>query len=440
MGLNLDRGNLFQKEIDFKVSRSYGPGRYDENYEVKGLDYPIGYVRWTEQRNLSHFLNMVQNKSISLNEMVTGEYLIEDAPKAYQLLIEKKNKNLAILLSYNQSDASQIHTEASSPQFKVTKIKNNELRIGIIGCGSFVQSNLLPHFSSLGVSLYGVSNRTIKEFSKINATYNPTVLTTNTGKLIEDPNVDAFIIATQHNSHAHLAKKILNQQKPVYVEKPLALSLSDAQEIAQIVQEKSGLLSIGYNRRCSPYTKTMKEYLKSTPEKRQFLYRINAPVLPQNHWLLDPEIGGGRLIGEGCHFIDLICYLADSKIIKVSGSFLGSDSKLLKAKDNFTITLSFANGDIGTVVYSGQGNTNLSKELIEVYTAGRVFVIDDFKKLSVYGMDVKDVKGKQEKGFKQHLGSFFNAVRGKSKLITTVSDGLRVAKVIEQLIYNQKNN
>jgi predicted dehydrogenase len=256
--------------------------------------------------------------------------------------------------------------------------------------------------------------------------------------LIRDPNVDVFIIATHHNTHASLAKAVLAQGKPVYVEKPLALTLSDAEGLAKLVKDRKGLLSIGFNRRCAPSVAALRKKLLKSPSPRQFLYRINAPVLPPDHWLIDPEIGGGRLIGEGCHFIDLICYLADSEVVKVTGGFLGNDWPILRSRDNFAITICFANGDMGTIVYSGQGNANLSKELIEVFVAGRVFVIDDFKSLQSYGVKNDMIKTNgQDKGFKSHLKTFFDAVRGKSGLITTVDDGVRVARIIEHVLDNQ---
>ena len=176
------------------------------------------------------------------------------------------------------------------------------------------------------------------------------------------------------------------------MEKPLALTLSDAEALAKLVRDRKGLLSIGFNRRCAPSVVALKKILARSPGPRQFLYRINAPVLPPNHWLLDPEIGGGRLIGEGCHFIDLVCYLANSEVVKVTGGFLGSDSPILRSRDNFAITICFANGDMGTIVYSGQGNAKLGKERIEVFVAGRVFVIDDFKSLQSYGVKKNPVK------------------------------------------------
>lgn len=434
MGLELDRSPLFQKELSFKVSRSYGPGRYDVNYEAKGLDYPIGYVRWTEQRNLSLFLEMIQRGSIRVKKMISTEFPIENAPEAYRLLVEERNKTLAVLLTYKETETESQTLEAPS-LVSLKRTSKDELCIGIIGCGSFVQNNLLPNFHALGAKLYGVANRTTKEFSKIRALYAPEVTTTNSEELIKDPNVDAFIIATHHNTHAFLAKAVLEQGKPVYVEKPLALTLSDTETLAKLVREQKGLLTIGFNRRCAPSVMELRKILLKSPKPRQFLYRINAPVLPSDHWLLDPEIGGGRLIGEGCHFIDLICYLADSEVVKISGGFLGSDTPILRSRDNFAITMCFANGDMGTIVYSGQGNDKLSKERIEVFVAGRVFVIDDFKSLQSYGVkkNVMIPRGR-DKSFKSHLNNFFDAVRGKSELITTVDDGLKVAVIIEKFI------
>ena len=309
------------------------------------------------------------------------------------------------------------------------------VKVGVIGCGSFVQNNLLPNFHTLGAKLYGVANRTTKEFSKIKAVYSPEVTTTSSEHLIKDPNIDAFIIATHHNTHASFAKAVLEQGKPVYVEKPLALTLSDAESLAKLVREQNGLLTIGFNRRCAPSVMELQKILLQSPGPRQFLYRINAPVLPPDHWLIDPEIGGGRLIGEGCHFIDLICHLSESEALKIAGGFLGSDSPILHSRDNFAITICFANGDMGTIVYSGQGNSELGKELIEVFVAGRVFVIDNFKSLRSYGVkkNVMSPRG-QDKGFKSHLKTFFDSVRGKSGLITTVDDGVRVARIIESFL------
>jgi predicted dehydrogenase len=252
--------------------------------------------------------------------------------------------------------------------------------------------------------------------------------------LINDPNVDAFIIATQHDSHAQLAKAVLEKGKPVHVEKPLTLTLADAENLAQLVRQRNGLLTIGFNRRFSPCIKSLQNALLTSPRPRQFLYRINAPVIPADHWTLDPEVGGGRLIGEGCHFIDIICYLANSEIAKVEGDFLGSSSPLSVSKDNFSIIMRFENGDLGTVVYSGQGNAEYGKERLEVYTGGRVFVIDDFNSFRGYGISIPPLELKRtDKGFKAHLGNFFSAVRGDAELVTTIDDWLYVAMIIDRV-------
>jgi predicted dehydrogenase len=433
MGLSLDRAPLFQKELDFKVSRSYGPGRYDKNYEEKGLDYPVGYVRWTEQRNLSLFLEMIQRGEVVVDKMVSAEFPVENAPEAYLSLAEDGERTLAVLLIYPEHKP-ELYEMSSAPRISLQKIKKKELLIGVIGCGSFAQANLLPHFRSLGARLYGVANRTPKDFSALKAIYSPDVLTTFVDQLINDPNVDAFIIATQHDSHAQLAKAVLEKGKPVHVEKPLTLTLADAENLAQLVRQRNGLLTIGFNRRFSPCIKSLQNALLTSPRPRQFLYRINAPVIPADHWTLDPEVGGGRLIGEGCHFIDIICYLANSEIAKVEGDFLGSSSPLSVSKDNFSIIMRFENGDLGTVVYSGQGNAEYGKERLEVYTGGRVFVIDDFNSFRGYGISIPPLELKRtDKGFKAHLGNFFSAVRGDAELVTTIDDWLYVAMIIDRV-------
>ena len=437
MGLELDRRPLFQKELSFKVSRSYGPGRYDANYETKGMDYPIGYVRWTEQRNLSLFLELIQRGSLKVKEMISTEIPIENADQAYRLLVEDRDRTLAVLLTYKEPEIGS-QTLKQVPHILPKRSGKNKLSIGVIGCGSFAQNNLLPNFHALNAKLYGVANRTTKEFSKIKMIYSPEIITTSSEQLINDPNVDAFIVATHHNTHSVLAKVILEQGKPVYIEKPLALKLSDAEALAKLVRERKGLLTIGFNRRCAPSVVALKKMLLKSLGPRQFLYRINAPVLSPDHWLMDPEIGGGRLIGEGCHFIDLLCYLADSEVVRVTGNFLGNDSSILRSRDNFAITICFANGDMGTIVYSGQGNITLNKEQIEVFHAGRVLVIDDFRSFQCYSVKKKVISSTdQDKGFKPHLATFFDAVRGTSKLVTTVDDGVRAARIIEHILGNQ---
>jgi predicted dehydrogenase/threonine dehydrogenase-like Zn-dependent dehydrogenase len=439
MGLDLSRAPLFEKELGFRVSRSYGPGRYEENYESKGLDYPIGYVRWSEQRNLAFFLEALSKKLVRVDPMISAEVPLGNAPDAYRMLVNTKGEMLAVVLAYPDKTPE---APAASPVLRRSRKKASDktLRIGVIGCGSFAQSNLLPHFQKLGARLYGIANRTSRSFPAIQALYSPEMMATSADALIDDENVDAFIVATRHDLHAKFASAILRKGKPVHVEKPLAMTLEEARAIAALVQETEGLLTIGFNRRFAPSIVTLCSVLAVSPSPRQFLYRVNAPALPIDHWVLDPEEGGGRLVGEGCHFIDLICYLANSDVIGVSGGMLGSCSPLSMAYDNFSLTLKFANGDLGTICYSGQGNAGFAKERIEVFTGGRVFVIEDFSSLTAYGVRVPQLKSqKADKGFSAHLDNFFNAVRGKCDLLTTVEDGVKVAEIIEWFVSDKGN-
>lgn len=437
MGLNLIRGPLFSKEIDFKISRSYGPGRYDKQYEQKALDYPIGYVRWTANRNLQYFLQVLSENKINTKNMISKEYSIDEATEAYQQLKDSANNILSIVMTYPDKSL-----EISAKERHIVKCnrkvpQKNVLNIGVIGCGSFAQQNLLPYFSELGARVYGVANQTSKAFSSIKTLYSPELFTTSVDELINDKQVDGFIIATPHNLHFEQACQIVKSQKPVHVEKPLALNFLEAKTVAHLVIENNSLLTIGFNRRFAPTVVALINILKNYNIPKQYLYRINAPLLPYDHWTMDTEIGGGRLIGEGCHFIDLMCYIANSKVLKISGGFLGSESEGIPAKDNFTINLSFANGDLATIMYSGQGSNLLSKERLEVFFGGNVMILDDFARLDGYGIKsyFSPLK-KSDKGFKGHLKNYFDSIRGENNLVTTVHDGLKVAEVIDTLLNN----
>jgi predicted dehydrogenase/threonine dehydrogenase-like Zn-dependent dehydrogenase len=433
MGLDLERAPLFAKELVFRVSRSYGPGRYSKNYEEKGLDYPVGFVRWTEQRNLAFYLESVNKGLVMVDQMISSEVQIDDAPVAYQMLVDNPNKNLAIILKYSEKKC--LHPERSPIiSKKLNNKKNDKLNIGVIGCGDFVQANLLPHFERMGARLYAVANKTSNSFSLLSTLYSPNILTTSIDELIQNKEINGIIVATRHNLHASIAKAVLLSGKPVHIEKPLAMTLEETLEIKDLLVRTNGLLTIGFNRRFAPVIVELKKALNHISAPKQYIYRINAPIMSPQHWTLDPEEGGGRLIGEGCHFIDLICNIANSKVISVSCAMLGSNSTLVPAQDNFTITMKFINGDIGTVCYSGQGNSSLAKERLEVFAAGNVYVIDDFLSIKTYGDNSVNLSlNKIDKGFSGHLKNFFDAINGRDDLVTTIEDGVRVAEIIHEL-------
>ncbi len=433
MGLALDRGELFGKELDFKVSRSYGPGRYAPAYESRGLDYPIGYVRWTEGRNLAQVMTMLRDGTLAVEPMISETVPIDDAPDAYRRLVEAPDRTLAVLLTYSAKPIESPRREAvrrASPSGKP-----GELRVGVIGAGAFVEANLLPQLGGLNARLHAVANRTPGAFSRLQALYAPALLTTDPAELLADADVDAVLIGTRHDSHAALARAALTAGKAVHVEKPLALTLPDAEEVAAMVRETGGLLTIGFNRRLAPTTAALRMALSGVTGPRQFLYRVNAPLMPPSHWSLDPLEGGGRLVGEGCHFIDLVCYLAASDLTAASIAFLGAAARASAAQDNFSIVLRFENGDLATIVYSGEGNPGLAKERLEVFAGGRAYVLDDFVRLSAHGTRLASpVPERPDKGFRGHLANFFDAVRGDAALVTTVEDGVRVARIIENMM------
>jgi predicted dehydrogenase len=431
MGLDLTRDALFAKELAFRVSRSYGPGRYDAGYEGKGLDYPIGYVRWTEGRNLACFLDQVARGVVRVRELVARRVPMEDARAAYRTLIDEPDSGVAVLLTY----AEGVTPTQRSPQRRRALAKRSDrLRVGVVGCGSFVSQQLLPHFADLNVELYAVANRTTASFPTLEARFHPVVLATSADVLLNDPAIDAFLVGTRHNLHAALAERIVRAGKPVHVEKPMAMTVSEAQRVAAAVGETDGLLTVGFNRRFAPTVEALVRALETAPSPRQFLYRVNALPVPLGHWTLDPLEGGGRLVGEGCHFIDLLCFLADSDVAEATGAFVGGMNPLVPPHDNLAATLRFANGDLATVIYSGQGAGGMSKERLEVFSAGRVFVIDDFLRLDVHGARTGGLALRRaDKGFRGHLENFFDAVRGRATLRTTVDDGVRVSRIIEAL-------
>lgn len=432
MGLDLDRGVLFSKELDFKVSRSYGPGRYDPDYEERGRDYPLGYVRWTQKRNLTCFLDLMAKGRIDLKSITTAEVPLAEAPRAYQMLSEANATQIGVLLVSKKNEET-----APSPTPPVTALsrlpRQGPLRVGVVGCGAFVTNNLLPNFHKLNARLYGVANRTSKEFSKMKALYAPSLLTTSFEELLADENVDAFIIASPHNQHAEQALQVLSRKKPVYVEKPLALTREQVQRIASSVEETHGLLTVGYNRRFAPSVGALREILSHCPAPRQFLYRVNTASAPQNHWLSDLDVSGGKLVGEGCHFIDLVCHLAGAPVADVTGQFMSGGGPNVTAKDNFALTMKFLNGDLGTVFYTSVGNESASKERLEVFAGGKMCVIENFMGPVCFGFKgLHPPTTKLDRGYFYALKNFFDAVEGKGSLLTTVKDALVVADVIDR--------
>jgi polar amino acid transport system substrate-binding protein len=393
------RSNYYKKELELKMSCSYGPGRYDASYEEEGVDYPYGYVRWTENRNMQAFVELLAAKKVSLQSIISHTFDFKNAPDAYQLILDKEEPYTGILLKYDLEKQVKQRVE----------LKNNaatagKAALGFIGAGSFASNVLLPAIKGKA-SLLGIATSKPNNARNIADKYGFSYCTDKPTELFADKNINTIFIATRHDSHAHYVMEALKNKKNVFVEKPLCLREDELEEIKNIYSNSSSLLMVGFNRRFAPLVQKAKTLLKDVKTPVAINYRINAGILPSTHWSQNKEIGGGRIVGEVCHFVDLVAYLASSKIKSVSASSLGGQN------DTLVVNLQMENNSVASISYFSNGNKNLDKEHIEIFTGGLVIGILDFASMNVYGSKVKKIDpGKQDKGHKQEVEEFLQAV------------------------------
>ena len=439
-GLELNRADFYEKELSFQVSCSYGPGRYEPAYEEKGLDYPIGFVRWTEQRNFEAVLDMMACGQLNVQPLITHRYLFDDAEKAYQTLTNDSFA-LGILLHYT--------SESSERLIKTVPLNVNEERvfnatqpiIGVIGAGNYAARVLIPAFKKAKAQLHTIL--TASGVSGVVQGRNAQFVTASTDEahLFSNPDINTVVIATRHDSHADFVVKALKAHKHVFIEKPLAVTLEELAEIETTYQSvvASGFtpcLMVGFNRRFSPHIKKMKQLLQSVREPKNFIMTVNAGDIPSTHWTQDKEIGGGRIIGEACHFIDLMCFLADSKIVSVQAR------KTTNHDDIAVVVIGFEDGSWGTIHYMANGSSRFPKERIEVFTAGRVLQLDNFRKLSGFGWPgfKKLALWRQDKGQDACCLAFLSAIEGGEPMPIPLDELIDVARVtieVAQLVREQ---
>ena len=439
-GLELSRADFYEKELSFQVSCSYGPGRYDPNYEQLGQDYPIGFVRWTEQRNFEAVLDMMAEGHLDVASLVSHRFPIDEAPKAYEL-VGGSEPSLGILLEY--ADAGKCSNETLrtdtvnlgpiSPSFAAVNSVRPRAAVALVGAGNYATSVLAPALKSAGavleviVSMNGVSGvHAGRRFGFV-------ATTTDCTGAIADSQCDTVVIATRHNTHAELVCQALRAGKHVFVEKPLALTLTELEEIEQaIAHASSGLiLMVGFNRRFAPQVTKIKELLDATPAPKAFVMTVNAGAIPKNHWTLDPEVGGGRLLGEVCHFVDLLRFLAGAVITSHTASSIQAGAP----PETMTIQLGFADGSIGTIHYLANGSKAYPKERLEVFTAGRVLRLDNYRRLTGYGWPGfrKLNVWRQDKGQRACTLAFVDAVKGARLPPIPLDELLEVGRVTVSL-------
>ncbi|MGA2335635.1 MAG: bi-domain-containing oxidoreductase [Terriglobales bacterium] len=416
VGMDIERRLYYEKELDFRISRSYGPGRYDAAYEQKGHDYPIGYVRWTETRNMEEFLELLTNGKLDLKSLITHRFPIDRAQGAYDLITGRTGEQfLGVLITYpEQPDQSQILELAEKGRGSRT-IK--PVAIGLLGAGSFAVSTLLPAIKQVsGVEFVGVCNATGVRGRHAAEKFGFQYCTTDEMEILNDVRISTVLIATRHHLHARQAVAALNAGKHVFCEKPLCLS---EDELADVVRSytratttQRPFFMVGFNRRFAPMALRMKAFLSEVKEPLAMHYRVNAGYLPPDHWVHDPEQGGGRILGEVCHFVDFLMFLASSSPVEVQASSLANPGQY--SGDNVVVSLRFANGSQGTIGYLANGDKSFSKERVEVFGGGAVAVLEDFRRLELVRRGKKQTmraRWRQDKGHRGECEALANAIR-----------------------------
>jgi len=412
VGLNVPRKVYYEKEIFFQVSRSYGPGRYDLDYEEKGKDYPIGFVRWTEGRNLQAIVDLLASGQLDVRPLISHRFPIERAPEAYDLITGKaKEPFLGVLLTYPraEADAPLAATRVPNPGAAPT---GGRLTLGVLGAGNYASAVFLPAVKAVGLAdragIASASGLTARHASQ---RFGFAYASASESEVLEDPKVNVVALLTRHNQHARQVLAALSLGKHVFCEKPLAIKPEEADAIEEALAqaENPAMLMVGFNRRFAPLAVRLKQFLAGRSEPLAAHYRVNAGYLPLNHWTQDPEIGGGRIIGEGCHFIDFLTFLVGSPPVEVRAQALPDAGRY--RQDNVIITFTFPDGSLGTVTYLANGDKSFPKERVEVFTGGKVAVLDDFRALeTVSGGNRKTVKSaQQDKGHRAGWQAFLEA-------------------------------
>ncbi|HNM83069.1 MAG TPA: bi-domain-containing oxidoreductase [Mycobacterium sp.] len=414
VGLTLPRDPFYNKEIDLRYSRSYGPGRYDPGYEEHGHDYPIGYVRWTEQRNLGEFLRLIRDGRVDVGTLTTHRFPVTAAADAYALISGKgtdTTRPIGVLLQYPDGQAAARRSLVEvNPR---PRTPTDRVGVGMVGAGNFATRVLLPALTATRKAQpVGVTTSSGATARRVAETYGFDYATSDSDALINDPAVDAVVVATRHDSHAKLTAKALRAGKAVFCEKPLATTWDDLEEVSAAWSETGAPLLVGFNRRFSPLTENLRAALpRGVP--RVVIARCNAGPMPHDHWMRDPISGGGRIVGELCHFLDLACALAEGEPRRISAEAIASPEPAELA-DTLVVQVSFSCGSVASLQYLGNGDPSIPKERIEVYGGGVVGIIDDFVALEIGqgGKRNRSRGHRQEKGHREEMRAFVELATG----------------------------
>ena len=418
VGMEIPRKQYYEKELTFKVSRSYGPGRYDPAYEEKGYDYPEGYIRWTEGRNICSVLSMIADQQLNVKPLITHRFPLDNATAAYQLLSGKtEEKYIGLVINYPTENDSQQTDNRVNLSGKHKKTDQTKLNIGIIGAGNYANAVFLPIIqknpASIGVGIASTRGLHAQQAAR---KFRLNYATSDENAILDDREIEVAVILTQHDTHADLTGKALKKGKHVFCEKPLSIDRKGIASVQSLLEkENHPYLTVGFNRRFAPFIQEIQSRLKNNQEPIYAHYRINAGYLPPNHWLHNPQSGGGRLIGEACHFIDLMLYLVGAAPSHVSAQALPNSGKY--QDDNLHITINFTDGSIASIAYLANGSRTAGKEYLEIFSGGYSIMMNDFRKLEIFGRSKKTKRAllKQDKGHTELWDAFIKAIRNHSE-------------------------
>lgn len=437
--MNIDRRPYYERELSFRIARSYGAGRYDSTYEQKGIDYPIGYVRFTEGRNIEEFVRLLAQGRISLADIITHEIPFEKAAEAYEMITKNPNheRYIGVLLKYDEND-TKWQSRIENPKAK-RAASGEKIRLGLIGAGNFVRSTMLPIMKETGLFEFrglattgGVGGAQANDGTPFGYTTN------NYQELLSDPEIDLIAVSTQHNSHAKFVIEALKAGKNVYCEKPLCLTLDELTAIKEAYEQSEGELFVGLNRRHAPLIQQIKREMKTDQIPAVYDFIGNAGFILKDHWVHDEAAGGGRILGEACHFVDLIQYLDGSHLEDLTVT--AASNNAYPMNDNVLITLRFASGAIGNIVYSSMGSKKYPKEQLRVLSNGSVYEMDNFIRLKKYG-STKSVKEKlkQDKGIHAEYEYICKVLRGQEKN-TVIADAFRGQELLIKAMQKVKES
>jgi len=433
VGLDISRADFYEKELTFQVSCSYGPGRYDEDYEQKGIDYPFAYVRWTEQRNFETILKAISEKQIDVQKLITDRVPLMEYERIYSHMGDK-NAIASILVYDPKTTAPSRTVQLSDRSFEAGKGV-----IGLIGAGNFTGAVVLPHLKKTGALLKYISSASGLSGTTLAKKYGVLHSTTDNRAILDDPEVDLLIITTRHNAHAHLVQEGLKAGKHVFVEKPLALNKAELEEIVEVYQRHQKAIHVGFNRRFAPFATQMKKLLGSGGSPVNIVATVNAGAIPPNVWVHDMQVGGGRIIGEACHFIDLCTFLTGSLVKSVCMNAMGINPEV--NTDNASILLKYQNGSNAVINYFANGSKAYSKERLEVYSEERTLVMDNWRSLKGYGFkNFSSSTSSQDKGHRKQFELLTDSIKTGGQAIIPINELINTTAASFAALESLKNN